>query len=38
MITRISIRKWDKALAPNSNHHSHTTGLGLAEHFTWKSL
>lgn len=32
MITRIAARKWEKALAPNSNHHSHSTA-GIS--FTW---
>lgn len=35
MITRISVRKWDKALAPNANHHSHSSALGLAAKFVW---
>lgn len=38
MISPVELRKWDKALAPNANHHSHSTGLGLAAHFTWKTL
>lgn len=36
MIKRIEPRKWEKALAPNSNHHSHSSALALAKHFEWK--
>lgn len=35
MITRIQQRKWETALAPNSNHHSHSAGTALSALFTW---
>jgi len=36
MITRIEPRKWETALAPNANHHSHSAAGVLTRAFQWK--
>ena len=36
VITRIDVRKWETALAPNSNHHSHSAAGALAAAFRWE--
>lgn len=35
MITKVEPRKWETALAPNSNHHSHSSAGILAREFEW---
>lgn len=37
MIKKIEVRKWETAMAPNSNHHSHSAAGALAANFVWSS-